>query len=376
MIKILNFIFLRFWNYYTHTSLKFFLNKNKKKSKNLKKFKIIFVKPLNYLDLYPMNIKKNFLQVLNSNYRMGPVGLFLDHETDFVISSTYNDILINYNLQKYKLNKLRMENLRLQWKNRKDINKIDFNKYDLAISFEDTISNRIVNKYKKVLWFKIYEDHKKNCYKKNLFFKPKFYDGILNQTLGFTPYNLFSRRHSIDFSYTFGNSNFLKKVKKNNSKKIDIIIEVNQENEVKKKLSDLIKKNLLRDINNVHFLDENLSHNKYISKLSKGIFFIATNSKSPRWGNSLLEAAICQNLIIGNRNHFWNSQIIIKELHSTNLNHALKIVNKLKKNEILYKKYLQKQNDILDYLNYFRPIQQIKNYSTYIKRDLNLNRKN
>ena len=69
-------------------------------------------------------------------------------------------------------------------------------------------------------------------------------------------------------------------------------------------------------------------------------------------------------------------QIIIKELHSTNLNHALKIVNKLKKNEILYKKYLQKQNDILDYLNYFRPIQQIKNYSTYIKRDLNLNRKN
>ena len=93
----------------------------------------------------------------------------------------------------------------------------------------------------------------------------------------------------------------------------------------------------MRDINNVHFLDENLSHNKYISKLSKGIFFIATNSKSPRWGNSLLEAAICQNLIIGNRNHFWNSQIIIKELHSTNLNHALKIVNKLKKNEILYK---------------------------------------
>ena len=37
---------------------------------------------------------------------MGPVGLFLDYETDFVISSTYNDILINYNLQKYKLNKL------------------------------------------------------------------------------------------------------------------------------------------------------------------------------------------------------------------------------------------------------------------------------
>ena len=102
------------------------------------------------------------------------MGLFLDHETDFVISSTYNDILINYNLQKYKLNKLRMENLRLQWKNRKDINKIDFNKYDLAISFEDTISNRIVNKYKKVLWFKIYEDHKKNCYKKIFFLNQNF----------------------------------------------------------------------------------------------------------------------------------------------------------------------------------------------------------
>ena len=36
----------------------------------------------------------------------------------------------------------------------------------------------------------------------------------------------------------------------------------------------------------MYILDENLSHNKYISKLSKGIFF-ATNSKS-LGGNSLL----------------------------------------------------------------------------------------
>ena len=63
MIKILNFLFLRFWNYYTHTSLKFFLNTNKKKYNNKKKLTIIFVKPLNYLDLYPENIKKNFLQI-------------------------------------------------------------------------------------------------------------------------------------------------------------------------------------------------------------------------------------------------------------------------------------------------------------------------
>ena len=66
---------------------------------------------------------------------------------------------------------------------------------------------------------------KKN-YIRNIIFPKKNFDIILNQTLGYTPYSFFRRNHWIDFSYTFGQSNF-KKLSLT-TKNIDIITEVNQ----------------------------------------------------------------------------------------------------------------------------------------------------
>ena len=109
--------------------------------------------------------------------------------------------------------------------------------------------------------------------------------------------------------------------------------------------------------------------------MSKGKFFLSIDCKKPRWGNSLIEAALCNNLIIGNRNHFWNSHLIIDELHCTELNVAIKLVNLLNKNKFLYEKYLRKQTKILNNLNYFRPLSQIYEFSENCPRPLNVKKK-
>ena len=194
----------------------------------------------------------------------------------------------------------------------------------------------------------------------------------MNQTLGFTPYSIFKRSHSIDFSYTFGNTEFSKYFKKKANKKNDIIVEVNQKEDLKKNITKIKRKPGLKK---VYILNESLSHKNYIFKLLGGKFFLAIDPNTPRWGNSLIEAAICENLIIGNRNSFWNSQIIIKELHCKKLNDAINMIEFLRSNKQIYNFYLLKQNKLLNYLNYSRPFQQIINHSRNLKRDLNITKK-
>lgn len=353
------FFFLKFWNYFVH--LRKFKNVKKKYTKELK---IIFIKPYNYLDLYPLTTQSFKKLIYSSNYRIGPIGLFINHKTDYVISKHYNGKKINPNYS--SLNQNRLREIKIQKKNSKDIKKINFDKYDISVSFEDTIPEEYTKKYKKTIWAKIYEDHRNKNYIKNILSPKKNFDIILNQTLGYTPYSFFRKRHWIDFSYTFGNSNFLKELGLTSKKNIDIITEVNQSIEVKNKVKNL-------NLNfNFKILDEKLNQRQYLNVMSKGKFFLAIDCIKPRWGNSLVEAALCKNLIIGNRNHFWNSHLILDELHCSKLDDAIDLISLINKNKSLYEKYLNKQTKNLNNLNYYRPLSQIYKFSENCKRPLKL----
>ena len=355
----LSFIFLRIWNLFTNT-------KFKKIKKLNRKFKIALVKPFSYLDLYQKSYKSNINTLINSNYRIGPAGLFTNHNVDFFISNNYDDKPIQ--LKKFsKLNKSRKKELFFQKKNSCSIKNINFNKYDISISFEDTVSKKLTQKYRKTLWAKIYEDHRHPEYLRNIFSAKKNYDIILNQTLGFTPYSYLRGKHWIDFSYTFGNSSFLKKINLKKKYEVDVVTEVHQTLKVKKKL----KKTKLSYV----CLDESLNHKSYLNLLSKSMFFLAVDCNKPRWGNSLIEAALCGNLIVGNKNHFWNSQLILKETSMKNIDDSIDLILELKKNKRLYNSLLNKQNKLLDYLNYQRPLKQIVNFSKKCDRKLNIIRK-
>lgn len=350
------FFFLFVWNIYVRFLLRF---KKESHLKYKKKFKILFVKPYDYLNLYTFKRSNYIKTILSSLYRLGPVGLFTEYNCDFIISKK------NYKKNYIEKDKSRKKKLSLQSKKAQNLQNINFDKFDIVVVFEDAVCHSLIKKYTKTLWGIIYEDHSNNNYKKSIFFAPNQYDMILNQTLGYTPYSIFRRNYWIDFSYTFGNSNFLKKCNLKKSKNLDIIVEVNQ----KKYVKDKIKKN--KKYKKI-ILDETLDFKKYLKTLSRGKFFLAVDCTKPRWGNSLLEAALCQNLIIGNKYHFWNSQIILEELHVQNLEDAIKLVDKLKNDKNLYKKLLVEQNKLIDYLNFTRPINQIKNFSQKVDRNLNI----
>jgi len=364
------FFLLKIWNYYVHFSLKCFINKNKKKFskgvKNIPKLRILFVKPYSYLDIYSLCFKNSITTFFSSIYRFGPVGLLTNNNTDFCIINSYDGKKINYS--KVKKNNSRLRFLKIQKKESINVNSVNFNYYDLVISFENTVSDKLASLYPKILWAKFYGDHKNSNYKKNIFKKPKVFDLILNQTLGFTPYSFFRKTHWIDFSYTFGNSDFLSYFKSQKKKEIDFVVETNQKEYVKTFAKKI-------DYLSSHCLDETLSQKNYLKVLAKSKFFLAVDCKLPRWGNSLIEAALCQNLLIGNRNHFWNSQLIIEELHCTNIDQAIKIMKTLKINKKNYMRLLNKQNARLNYFNYNRPLEQIFNYASNCKRKLNISGK-
>lgn len=361
------FFFLKIWNFYVYLSLKYFIKKNKKNLsrnvKNIPKLRILFVKPYSYLDIYSLSFKSPVKTFYSSIFRFGPVGLLTNNHTDFRIIDSYDGKKINYN--KVKKNNSRLNFLKIQKKQSIDVNSINFNHYDLVISFENTLSEKLTGFYPKILWAKFYDDHKSSNYKKSIFKKPVGFDLIFNQTLGFTPYSFFRKSHWIDFSYTFGNSNFLNYFNFKKVKEIDFVVEVHQKEYIK------ILANKINYLNS-HCLDETLSQKNYLKVLAKSKFFLAVDCKLPRWGNSLIEAALCQNLLIGNRDHFWNSQLIIEELHCTNFDQAIKIIKTLKKNKKKYMSLLNKQNSRLNYFNYIRPIEQIFNYANYSKRKLNI----
>ncbi len=364
------FFLLKIWNLYVCFSSKYPNEKNNKyvssNISNFKKIKILLVKPYSYLDIYSLSFKNPIKTFFSSIYRFGPVGLLVDNHADFCIVNSYDGKKINY--KQLKKNNSRLNFLKIQKKQSVDVTSINFNDYDIVISFENTLSAKLTSLYPKILWAKFYEDHKNPDYIKSIFKKPKGFDLVLNQTLGFTPYSFLRKSHWIDFSYTFGSSNFLNHLNLQKKKEIDFVLEVNQ----KKYIKTLVKK-----INhlNWHCLDESLSQKNYLNVLAKSNFFLAVDCQSPRWGNSLIEAALCQNLLLGNRNHFWNSQLIIDELHCTSFNQAVKIIESLKASKNKYKRLLNKQNILLNYMNYQRPLKQIFNYAIYCKRELNILKK-
>ena len=350
----IKFFFLYFWNLY----IKYFIQIDQNKNiKFKKKLSILFIKPCDYLNLYTYQ-GNNFNKIIFSSlYRMGPVGLFTEFKSEFIKSKIF-----------YKKKNRKKNKIFDQFKSGYNLNIIDFNKYDLVIAFEDIVDVSIINNYTKTLWAIIYEDHSNKMYKKNILMSPKKYDLILNQTLGFTPYSFFRRKHWIDFSYTFGNSNFMKKTNLTHKSFLDIIVDVNQKKYIKEEIKKIFRYKTL-------ILDEKLSFKNYLKTLSKGRFFIAIDCDLPRWGNSLLEAALCQNLVIANKNHFWNSQIVLDELNVKDIKQAIQIIDNINSNKKLYKKLLIKQNKQLNYFNFTRPIYQLRDYVKKANRDLNIYKK-
>ncbi len=325
---------------------------NKYEKNEFKLNKILLIKPYFYLDLYTKNSNEINNVLLSSYYRLGPVGLFTDLNSDFFITQSE----IN-NEQKNKINKrlITKENIILhneQKKNSINVNNINFKNYDIVLAYEGAVSKDIIIKYKNTKWGLILEDHSQKNFKKYCFKKPDYYDFFLNLTQGYSLYSLFSRKHCIDFSYTFGSSKFMEILKLEKKFDLDVLIEIQQPSTLKKSF----------DMENMKIekLDGGLKVNDYLKKLSNSKIFFCPLFTTPRWGNSIIEAALCKCLIVGNKYSYWNSLLIHRDLHCTTVNKGKKILNKILNDRKLYNYYLEEQNKKLDMINYNLPLNQLQ----------------
>ena len=102
--------------------------------------------------------------------------------------------------------------------------------------------------------------------------------------------------------------------------------------------------------------DSSLKIYDYLKRLAKTKYFYCPIYELPRWGNSIIEAAAFDCLIIGNPNCFWNSLLIQKECIAKSHDDGLKIIEKFEKNNKLYIKVLKNQKKIFNLINYYRPL--------------------
>ena len=350
MFKINNFlkkIFIFNWNLFS--KINFFYNHNFKFKKNsLKHIKVLIVKPSNYSDLYSAGLKNTIETIKSSQYRMGPIGILTEFNAKVVISNYYKE-------QKIPIKQLvkdkRFHYFSKQYKQGINFSNFDFTKFDWVFSIKDSIPKNVIKKNPKVLWTLLFEDHKEKNYLKDNFFGNQKYDLTFDTTQGFTLYDIFKSKKSISFPYTFTHNNISKQLRLKDKKKKQIVLEIYQ------------PKNLsFNSLGNfeVAKLDGNLKISEYFKLLSTTKYFYCPIYTLPRWGNSIIEAAAFNCLIIGNPNCFWNGLLIQDECIAKNHTDGLKILKRFESDKILYKKILTKQKKIFNKINFYRPLSLIE----------------
>ena len=346
-------IFIFFWNLLTKFNF-FFYYKNKYNfnlnNSNLKKIKVLIIKHYYYTDLYSAGLKSGIESISSSRFRMGPIGLILNFDTEIIISNYLNNKELNFN-DIYLANHYK-DYCQAQYKIASDFNRLDFNKYDWIISIKDSVPQNIIKQYPNVLWTKLYEDHRENGYSRENYLGSIKYDLTLDTTQGFTPYNFLKNERSISFPYSFSNSNSSKQLNFQEIKKEQLVTEFYQPTTLSFETIEKIK--VFNPKGNLKTLD-------YLRLLSNSKYFYCPIYVLPRWGNSIIEAATFNCLVIGNPNCFWNSLVIQKECVAKNHNEGLKIIKKFQKDKMFFNEVLQRQTQTLNQINYNLPLNNILN---------------
>ena len=347
IIRFLKKLFIFNWNLFSKIN---FLSSGelKFKTKFYKHIKVLIVKPFNYSDLYSADLKNSIETIKSSQYRMGPIGILTEFNTRVVISNYHKEHKI---FIKDTIKDKRYNYFKKQYKKGINFSRFDFSKFDWVFSIKDSIPKNIIKKYPKILWTLLFEDHKEKNFFKNNIFGNKKYDLTFDTTQGFTPYDIFKNKKSVSFPYTFSNTNICKKIHLKNNKIKQIVLEIYQPNYLSFK--SIGNFNIVR-------LDGKLKIYEYLKLLSKTKYFYCPIYSIPRWGNSIIEAATFNCLIIGNTNCFWNSLIIQNECIAKNHLEGLSIIKKFEKNKSLYDKVLKKQQIVFNMVNFNRPLDQIK----------------
>jgi len=347
-------------------------------SRKYSHLKIAFVKQENSTDLYTDSTKRGAELIFSSFHRSGPVALFTMFQTKFFIVKVDTAEECNYwkhrpedcggptieTFDRFK-NEI-IENKAgelINQKPQKDYaipcDEIDWDDFDLVITCDVAIPERIVLKFPKVKWAYMFFEPAVRPYSWSHNLPLHGYRFFLNQKYRTIKLNPITKKHEIDFPYHlhyYGVFHDLLKINKNQDKKCGVFLENRTSNSLKPADYEL-----LESIGPIRYPKEELLEN-VIKKQLESKYFLSLNLDTNRakiWGNGIIEAVACGCLAFGNPGGYANKDLFTLFTSINNIDEFIKKVNLLEKNPKKLQLELSKQRKLLNYLCFYRPMMEI-----------------
>ena len=341
--------------------------------------KIAFVKQEIATDLYCCSKNTSCKEMIFSSFhRSGPVGLFTKLKADFYIIKLEDDMECNiWKLRTKDCGGPSLEifeeyqNGIIRKKNGDVVNKIpqshyaiksaeiDWGVYNIVISIDISVPARITKKHPNVKWCYIISEPCLRYYHLSTKKQINGYNFFLNQRFRTIKLNPKPKYHEIDFPYHFhyyGCFHDLLNIPTNYYQPEGIFIE----NRTSSAL-DQTEYKKLEKLGTIRYPEEELLEkvihkelkSKYFLSLTKGII------RSRIWGNAIIEAIACGCLVFGNHAEYTNKDLFTPFTNIQSVEEFVAKVNYLEKNPLKYKKEVNRQRRLLNYLCFIRPIKEI-----------------
>jgi len=342
---------------------------------NIKNLRIAYVKSSVYQDLWVCDITNDPIEIFKTTLvRCPPIGLASDFGADFIIVKDIDEYPCN--VYKNCLSKDHCDHLKFSKNNKNlglpfldesyhnhvtidsvahNVDDIDWNKYHIVVCINTCIPERILMKYKMVLWCYLSGENDAK-YVSNLISR---YDVVLNQDVflgGSLP------NFSIGFPYSFLGpftiENMLHRMGifygNNISEKIGIYQEINNSTE--------------RPVTIAHpgFVDIGLKCNmpiilhsqnivENITRIYRTKYFVKLFGRVIR-GNGILEVISAGTLILMNKNLIMFHDLIPDECHVESSQDVIKKIKYFEENLGEYERLVLEQRHLLNTLYYEKPL--------------------
>lgn len=337
--------------------------------------RVALVKQSTYCDLYTDPTAQSAAELLASSiHRTGPIGLFVNFITEFIIVHPEPDPECKVWEEKLAYETAgseraeRFPRIRSQQEaGAVRAAEVDWSQFDCVIAIENAVPAAVTKKHPSVVWCTLLEHHRMALYKSYLRSPPVGYDAFLNLRYGPNPRSALRKPHSIDFPYGLNSVGGLRTIYSDVPKvERQVMLEDHQDFV---QLAPLLVKKQLRWKQGGEIAG---SLHGYHERLASSQILLAPRSNRPLGGLAALDAAALDCLIIGRRADLWNPYIILPELDISNLRLAVDLAAELVVDRPRYDALLAQQSARLNWFGWVRPLSQLAKLAERIPRNLSI----
>lgn len=334
-----------------------------RKSLKISRAKFALVKCADYLDLYKTNSVYTIEELISSSAkRSGPVALFTELSADFWIIPLREADNLRFKKERVEkfskgLSRKRSADLiAAQEESSTSVFDINWNEYDFVIAMEGIVPEQIIQAFPSVTWAVMLQETGLNIAKQLLSAPDQYYDLYLSQRFSTSIKTILKKSHVIDWPYALNCTGSISRLYSLGEKDSLVVADCHEDLDKLKFVLKGINCDVWKPHGNATPIRE------VLQKLSSAQVFCCVNPTRKLWGNSILEAAAAGCIIVGNPRSFINASIILPDFAVDNYYHAAERVKLIIESREEYESALERQNELLDWFGFKRPLIQVQNW--------------